>query len=184
MTNLSVKVAGVCGRSFLTSLSDTFYIFNSGSGPDKGHETALELVSGANFEGMLHHFSSPTRWNGSRGQVRPETCPKPKTQVKVLLPILNEDKQKPITITHSKRRPRVASRGAGHRAPRGRAGTTRPLHLQADKRHATDCPGLGRELKQKTKMQNIACRVPTGQKVDNFSTKNMQNITCKVSAGS
>ena len=28
---------------------------------------------------VLHHFSSPTRWNGSRGQVRPETSQKPNT---------------------------------------------------------------------------------------------------------
>ncbi len=27
----------------------------------------------------LHHFSSPTRWNGSGGQVRPETVQKPNT---------------------------------------------------------------------------------------------------------
>ncbi len=57
----------------LPSLSDTFYIFTCGSGPENGHETALELVSGANFGCVLHHFSSPTRWNGSRGQVLPET---------------------------------------------------------------------------------------------------------------
>ncbi len=47
-------------------------------GPDQhGHETALELVSGANIGGVLHRFSSPIRWNGSRGQVRPETGQKP-----------------------------------------------------------------------------------------------------------
>ncbi len=50
---------------------------NCGSGPENCHETALELVSGVNFGRGLHHFSSPTRWNGSRGQVRPETGQKP-----------------------------------------------------------------------------------------------------------
>ena len=35
-----------------------------------------KLVSWVEFECVLHHFSSPTRWNGSRGQVRPETCQK------------------------------------------------------------------------------------------------------------
>jgi hypothetical protein len=35
-------------------------------------------LSGANFGCVLHHFSSPTRWNGSRGQVRPETGQKTK----------------------------------------------------------------------------------------------------------
>ncbi len=52
-------------------------IFNCGSGPEHGYETALELVSGANFGCVLHLFSSPTRWNGSRGEVRPETAQKP-----------------------------------------------------------------------------------------------------------
>ena len=37
-----------------------------------GHEIILYLVSGANFRCVLHHFSSLTRWNRSRGQVRPE----------------------------------------------------------------------------------------------------------------
>ncbi len=35
------------------------------------HDMALELVSGANSRCVLHHVSSPTRWNGSRGQVWP-----------------------------------------------------------------------------------------------------------------
>ncbi len=30
-------------------LVSNFKFFNCGSGPEKGHETALELVSGANF---------------------------------------------------------------------------------------------------------------------------------------
>ncbi len=55
----------------------THFKFCIGSGPDNGHETALELVSGANFGRVLHHFSIPTRWNGSRGQVRPATGQKP-----------------------------------------------------------------------------------------------------------
>ena len=54
-----------------------FRFVNCGSGLTNRHETALELVSGANFGCVLHHFSSPTRWNGSRGQVRPETGEKP-----------------------------------------------------------------------------------------------------------
>ena len=35
-------------------------------------EKALELVSKANFGRFLHHFLSLTRWQGSRGQVRPK----------------------------------------------------------------------------------------------------------------
>ncbi len=31
------------------SLSDTVYVCNCGSGPEDGHETALELVSGADW---------------------------------------------------------------------------------------------------------------------------------------
>ncbi len=61
---------------FLPSLSHTLEILNCGSGPENGHETALELVSGANFGCVLHHLSRPTRWNGSWGQVRPEICQK------------------------------------------------------------------------------------------------------------
>jgi hypothetical protein len=55
----------------------THFKFVIGSGPENGHGTALELVSGAHFVRVLHHVSSPTRWNGSRGQVRPETGQKP-----------------------------------------------------------------------------------------------------------
>jgi hypothetical protein len=33
-----------------------FMFFNCGSGPEHGHETALELVSGVNFGCVLHHF--------------------------------------------------------------------------------------------------------------------------------
>ncbi len=51
--------------------------FLVGSGPEKGHETALELVPGSNFGCVLHHVSSPTRWNGSRGQAGPENGPTP-----------------------------------------------------------------------------------------------------------
>ncbi len=57
----------------------THFEFSSVSGPESGHETALEFVSGANLGHVLHDFSSPTRWNGSRGQVRPETGQKPNT---------------------------------------------------------------------------------------------------------
>ncbi len=65
-------------------------MFNCGSGPEHGHETALVLVSGANCGCGLHRFSSPTRWNVSRGQVRPETGRKPKTNYDLCLPILSE----------------------------------------------------------------------------------------------
>jgi hypothetical protein len=52
--------------------------FNCGSGPDNGHETALELASGANL-GRSASFFKPTRWNGSRGRARPETGQRPQT---------------------------------------------------------------------------------------------------------
>ncbi len=42
------------------------------SRPGNGHETALQLVSGADFSCVLHHFSSLTRRSESRGQGRPE----------------------------------------------------------------------------------------------------------------
>ena len=59
-----------------------------GPGPEHGHEAALELVSGVNFVCVLNHFASPTRWNGSRGQVRPENGPKPaKTKIKIIISI-------------------------------------------------------------------------------------------------
>ncbi len=57
----------------LPSLRDTSTIRYCGSGPGNSHETALELVSGVNVGCVLHHFSSPTRWKGSRVQVRPVT---------------------------------------------------------------------------------------------------------------
>ncbi len=41
---------------YLPSLSDTFGVVYCGSGPENGHETALELVSGANFGCVLHHL--------------------------------------------------------------------------------------------------------------------------------
>ncbi len=41
---------------YAPSLSNTFSIFNYGSGLENGHVTALELVSGANFGCVLHHF--------------------------------------------------------------------------------------------------------------------------------
>ncbi len=46
---------------------------------------ALELVSGADFGCVLHHFSSPTRLDGSRGQVRPEMGLKPKIQILIFI---------------------------------------------------------------------------------------------------
>ncbi len=64
---------------YLLSFSYSCQICNFGSGPENGHELALYLVSGVNFGCVLHHVSSPTRWSGSRGQVRPETDQKPNT---------------------------------------------------------------------------------------------------------
>ncbi len=55
--------------------------FNYGSVPEHAHETALELVSGADFGRFLHHFSSTTRLKGSRGQVRPEIGQKTKLKL-------------------------------------------------------------------------------------------------------
>ena len=51
-------------------------LFFCGPGPASGHETTLDLVSGANVVRFLHKFSTPTRWNGSPGQVRPKTIKK------------------------------------------------------------------------------------------------------------
>ena len=48
------------------------------------------MVSGANFGCLLHHFSSPTRGSGSRGQVRQETGQK---QIQII-----------IFVTHTRRR--------------------------------------------------------------------------------
>ena len=45
---------------------------------ENGHET--ELVSGANFVCVLHHFSGPTRLKGPRGQCQPEIRRKPKAK--------------------------------------------------------------------------------------------------------
>ncbi len=60
-------------RLVLPSLSDAFVISNCGSGPENCHGIAFVLVSGATFGCVLHQLLSPTRWNGSPGQVRPET---------------------------------------------------------------------------------------------------------------
>jgi hypothetical protein len=54
-----------------------FTFFHRVSGPENDYETALELVSGVNLRCVLNHFPNPTLWNGSRGQVRLETCQKP-----------------------------------------------------------------------------------------------------------
>ena len=51
-----------------------------------GHETALDFVSGATFVCVLHHFSGPARSEGSRGQVRPKICQKPKTKIVISTP--------------------------------------------------------------------------------------------------
>ncbi len=55
--------------------------------PGNGIEMALALVSGADFSCVLHHFSSLTRWIGSRGQVGPgDDRSKPKLKFQCLIP--------------------------------------------------------------------------------------------------
>ncbi len=54
-------------------------------GPHKSNERALELGSEANLGRLLHHFPSRTRWNGSRGQIRPDFCLKPAKQTHTLV---------------------------------------------------------------------------------------------------
>ncbi len=50
----------------------------------KLRDMAFELVSWADLLCVLDHFQSPTRWNGSRGQVKPNSGPKPaKTKIKI-----------------------------------------------------------------------------------------------------
>ena len=44
----------------------------------------LQLVPGANLWCVLHHFSSLTRWSGSRGQVWPKVTEKTKLKFKFL----------------------------------------------------------------------------------------------------
>ena len=46
----------------------------------------LELVSGADFRCVLHHFSSLTCLKGSWGQVWPESGPKPKLKFRFQFP--------------------------------------------------------------------------------------------------
>ena len=53
---------------------------------ENGYETALELVSGADFVCVLHHFSGPSRVEWSRGQVRPEIYQKLKIQILIFTP--------------------------------------------------------------------------------------------------
>ena len=45
------------------------------------HEVTLELVYGANFRGVLNHFSSLTRFKESWGQLRPKTDPNQQTNI-------------------------------------------------------------------------------------------------------
>ncbi len=52
--------------------------FSFGGRTENGHETVLELVSGADFRCVLHHVSSLFGLLGSWGQVWPENGPKPK----------------------------------------------------------------------------------------------------------
>ncbi len=52
--------------------------FSFGGRTSHGHEIVLELVPGADFRHILHHFSSPTCLKGPWGQVWPGSGPKPK----------------------------------------------------------------------------------------------------------
>ncbi len=52
--------------------------FSFGGRTENRYEMALELVSGADFTSVLHHYPSLARINGSWGQVWPESGPKPK----------------------------------------------------------------------------------------------------------
>ncbi len=79
LTNCKINlVYHVCGLGMQnSSLANLFqccpFGFDSSSTlRSNGHETALQLVSGANFGPVLHHFSSSTRLDGSQGQVWPE----------------------------------------------------------------------------------------------------------------
>ena len=58
-----------------------FKFLIEGPGQNMVTKRPLELVYGANFEGDLHHFSRPTRLDGSRGEVWPELGLKPKIQI-------------------------------------------------------------------------------------------------------
>ncbi len=51
--------------------SPSFLVQIFGPRPGNCHDMALELVSGVNVTCVLRHFSSLTRWSGSRGQVWP-----------------------------------------------------------------------------------------------------------------
>ncbi len=61
------------GAGGLFSLKQPFYILVCRSGAELGHEMALELVCGAGFSCIPHHFSTPIRGDGSAGEVWPET---------------------------------------------------------------------------------------------------------------
>ncbi len=62
-------------------------------GPQNWNERSLSLGSEATCGRVLHHFSSRTRWNRSRGQVRPEFGPKPKTKMYILVSKQSDSKQ-------------------------------------------------------------------------------------------
>ncbi len=67
-----------CQLNFTLTSSAIFH-FGFRLGPANGHETGLELVTGAGFKCFLHHLSSLTRWSGIRGKVLSETVPKQPT---------------------------------------------------------------------------------------------------------
>ena len=65
---------GCLGPSIYLQLSSHF-TFEFWLGPGTNHEMALELVYGANFMCVLHHFSSLTCLKGFWGQLWPKTDP-------------------------------------------------------------------------------------------------------------
>ncbi len=58
----------------------------------------LELVSGANFGCVLHHLSSPSRFDGSRGQAWPEIGQKPKIHILIFI---TYTKRQSVRLTRS-----------------------------------------------------------------------------------
>ena len=81
-----VKVSHKSGRlaldvTYLQSLHNFKFKFLS---LELVHEMTLELVPGANFRCVLHHFSRPTRWSGSWGQVWPKKDRKTKLKLQFL----------------------------------------------------------------------------------------------------
>ncbi len=73
MLDLSRAPNTILGRKYGRVLD-----FSFGGRTENGHEMVLEMVSGVDFETVLHHLSSLTWLRGSWGQVWQENGPKPK----------------------------------------------------------------------------------------------------------